>query len=166
MIRVLLLLGLVTGEALAQVASATLSGIVLDESADAVIPGLYKSVGAQDENDLRLERAVSSFNVGRRISGGYVVSLPTVRSFGLMMRNWRFTGTVTLQDSMSANVFYYAFDPANTGLPNRPNIVPGVSLTLPRGQRTPEEFFNLAAFTCRCPTLHFGTAGRNIVMAS
>jgi hypothetical protein len=39
MIRLLLLLGLVTGEALPQVASATLSGIVLDESG-AAAPGV------------------------------------------------------------------------------------------------------------------------------
>ena len=43
------------------------------DDADTVIPGFYDSVGAQDENNLRLERALSSFNVGRRISGGYVV---------------------------------------------------------------------------------------------
>ncbi len=105
------------------------------DDADTVIPGFYDSIGAQDENNLRLERALSSFNVGRRISGGYVVSLPAVHAFGPVLRNWQLTGTVTLQDGMPANVFYYAFDPDNTGLPNRPNIVPGVSLTLPRSQR-------------------------------
>jgi hypothetical protein len=45
------------------------------DDADTVIPGFYDSVGAQDENNLRLERALSSFNVGRRISGGYVIGL-------------------------------------------------------------------------------------------
>ena len=132
------------------------------DDADTVIPGFYDSLGAQDENNLRLERALSSFNVGRRISGGYVVSLPAVQALGPVLRDWQVTGTVTLQDGIAANVFYYAFDPANTGLPNRPDIVPGVSLTLPRNQRTPEEFFNTAAFTAPAPYT-FGNAGRDIV---
>jgi outer membrane receptor protein involved in Fe transport len=132
------------------------------DDADGVLPGTYYSVGAQDENNLRLERALSSFNVGRRISGGYVVGLPAVQAFGPVLRNWQLTGTVTLQDGMPLDIFYYAFDPANTGLPNRPNIVPGVSLTLPRSQRTTNEFFNTAAFTAPAPYT-FGDAGRNIV---
>ena len=132
------------------------------DDADTVIPGFYDSVGAQDENNLRLERALSSFNVGRRISGGYVIALPAVRALGPVLRNWQLTGTITLQDGVPVNIFYDAYDPANTGLPNRPNIVPGVSLTLPRSQRTPEEFFNTAAFTSPAPYT-FGDAGRNIL---
>ncbi|MGO4883764.1 MAG: TonB-dependent receptor domain-containing protein [Bryobacteraceae bacterium] len=132
------------------------------DDADTVIPGFYDSVGAQDENNLRLERALSSFNVGRRISGGYVIGLPAVRALGPVWKNWQLTGDVTLQDGMPMSVFYYAFDPANTGLPNRPDIVPGVPLTLPRGQRTTNEFFNTAAFTAPAPYT-FGNAGRNIV---
>jgi hypothetical protein len=132
------------------------------DDADTVIPGFYDSIGAQDENNLRLERALSSFNVGRRISGGYVVSLPAVNAFGPVLRNWQLTGTVTLQDGMPANIFYYSFDPDNTGLPNRPNIVPGASLTLPRNQRSTGEFFNTAAFTAPAPYT-FGDAGRDIV---
>ncbi len=132
------------------------------DDADTVIPGSYDSVGAQDENNLRLDRGLSFFNVGRRISGGYVINLPGVSAFGPVLRNWQLTGTVTLQDGTPVNVIYYAFDPANTGLPNRPNIVPGVSLTLPRSQRTPEEFFNTAAFTTPAPYT-FGDAGRDIV---
>ena len=36
------------------------------DDADSVIPGLGDSVGAQDERNLRLERGLSVFNVGRR----------------------------------------------------------------------------------------------------
>ncbi len=132
------------------------------DDADTVIPGFYQSVGAEDENNLRLERGLSSFNVGRRISAGYVVDLPAVRAFGPAGRNWQLSGTALLQDGMPVNVFYYGFDPANTGLPNRPNIVPGVSLTLPRSERTTTKFFNTAAFTAPAP-FTFGNAGRNIV---
>jgi hypothetical protein len=131
------------------------------DEADTVIPGFYESVGAQDENNLRLERALSSFNVGRRISVGYVVDLPTVRGFR-PLRNWQLSGIALVQDGMPVDIFYYGFDPANTGLPNRPDIVPGVSLTLPRGQRTTAESFNTAAFTAPAPYT-FGDAGRNLV---
>jgi len=95
------------------------------DEADTVIPGFYDSIGAQDENNLRLERGLSSFNVGRRISGGYVIGLPAVRAFGPVLRNWQLTGTVTLQDGVPLTIFYAAFDPANTGLPNRPISCPG-----------------------------------------
>jgi hypothetical protein len=132
------------------------------DDADTVIPGFYESVGAQDENNLRLERGLSSFNVGRRISAGYVVSVPTVHALGPVLRDWQVTGTITLQDGLPVNIFYYAFDPANTGLPNRPDLVPGVSLTLPRSQRNTNEFFNTAAFTTPAPYT-FGNAGRNLV---
>lgn len=132
------------------------------DDADTVLPGLYDSVGAQDENNLRLERGLSAFNVGRRISAGYVVNLPAVRALGPALRDWQLSGTVLLQDGVPLDVFYYAFDPANTGLPNRPDLVPGVSLTLPRSQRTTQQFFNTAAFTAPAP-YSFGNAGRNIV---
>ena len=132
------------------------------DEADTVIPGFYQSVGAQDENNLGLERGPSSFNVGRRIAGGYVVGLPSVRAFGPVLRDWQMTGNVILQDGMPLDIFYYAFDPANTGLPNRPNIVPGVPLSLPSSQRTTTTFFNTAAFAAPAPYT-FGDAGRNMV---
>jgi hypothetical protein len=132
------------------------------DDADTVIPAMYQSVGAEDENNLRLERALSSFNVGRRISAGYVINLPAVSALGPALRNWQLSGTALLQDGVPLDIFYYAFDPDNTGLPNRPNIVPGVPLTLPRSQRNTMEFFNTAAFTAPAPYT-FGDAGRNIV---
>jgi len=132
------------------------------DDADTVLSGLYDSVGAQDENNLGLERALSSFNCARRISGGYVVALPPINALGPVARGWQLTGTVTLQDGLPLDIFYYAFDPANTGLPNRPDLVPGVSLTLPRSKRNTNEFFNTAAFTAPAPYT-FGDAGRNIV---
>ncbi len=42
------------------------------DDADSIIPGLSDSFGAQDERNLRLERGLSSFNVGRRLSAGFV----------------------------------------------------------------------------------------------
>ena len=131
------------------------------DDADSVIPGLYDSVGAQDERNLRLERGLSFFNPGRRISAGYIWRLPETRVAGPVLRNWSLGGNVTLQDGTPLNVFYFGLDFANSDTPNRPNIVPGQSIQLPRGARSIEEFFNTAAFSAPAPYT-FGDAGRDV----
>ncbi|MBZ5625222.1 MAG: TonB-dependent receptor [Acidobacteriia bacterium] len=132
------------------------------DDADSVIPGLFDSVGAQDERNLRLERGLSFFNVGRRISAGYVYRLPETGIAGPLLRRWSVSGTVTLQDGTPLDPYYFAVDYANSGTPNRPNIVPGQSVWLPRDQRTADHFFNTAAFTAPAPYT-FGNAGRDTI---
>jgi hypothetical protein len=132
------------------------------DDADSPVPGLFDAVGAQDERNLRLERGLSFFNVGRRISAGYVYRLPDTHLAGPVLRGWSLSGTVTLQDGTPINPFYFALDRANSGTPNRPNIVPGQSITLPRTLRTSDEFFNTAAFAVPAPYT-FGDAGRDII---
>jgi hypothetical protein len=132
------------------------------DDASGIIPGLYDSVGAQDERNLRLERGLSFSNVGRRITGGYVYRLPDSRAAGPLLRGWSVSGTVTLQDGTPENPFYFAIDFANSGTPNRPNVVPGQSVTLPRDQRTSDHFINTNAFT-QAPAYTFGNAGRNTI---
>jgi hypothetical protein len=132
------------------------------DDADSVIPGLFDSVGAQDERNLRLERGLSFSNPGRRIAAGYVYRLPNVKFAGPILRQWTLSGTVTLQDGTPVDPFYFALDFANSGTPNRPNIVPGQSVTLPRDQRTADHFFNTDAFTAPAP-FTFGNAGRDTI---
>jgi hypothetical protein len=69
---------------------------------------------------------------------------------------------VTLQDGTPLNAFYFSEDIANSGTANRPNVVPGQSITLPRSQRTSTRFFNTGAFVDPAPYT-FGDAGRDIV---
>jgi outer membrane receptor protein involved in Fe transport len=132
------------------------------DDADSPILGLFESVGAQDERNLRLERGLSFSNPGRRISAGYVFRLPEPRFAGGLLRRWSLSGTVTLQDGMPEDPFYFGLDFANSGTPNRPNIVPGQSPLLPRSQRTADHFFNTAAFTAPAP-FTFGNAGRDTI---
>ncbi|HVP45017.1 MAG TPA: carboxypeptidase regulatory-like domain-containing protein [Bryobacteraceae bacterium] len=134
------------------------------DDADLPIAGLYDAVGAQDERNLRLERGLSFFNVGRRLSSGYVYNLPSVGpGFSrLVTRNWQTSGIVTIQDGTPENVFYFATDIANSGTFNRPNIVPGQSISLPRDQRTPDHWFNTSAFS-QPASYTFGNAGRDII---
>jgi len=133
------------------------------DDADSVIPGLFDSVGAQDERNLRLERGLSFSNPGRRIAAGYVYRLPRARVAGPLLRHWSLSGTVTLQDGTPEDPFYFALDFANSGTFNRPNVVPGQSVTLPRSQRTADHFFNTAAFTAPAP-FTFGNAGRDTLL--
>jgi hypothetical protein len=78
----------------------------------------------------------------------------------MVLSGWSFSGIVTLQDGSPENPVYFATDFANSGTPNRPDVVPGQSVTLPKDQRTAENWFNRAAFSDPKP-FTFGNAGRN-----
>ena len=133
------------------------------DDADLPIVGLFDAAGSQDERNLRLERGLSFFNVGRRLSSGYVYNLPVAAGFlRPLVRNWQTSGIFTIQDGTPENPFYFSQDFANSGTPNRPNIVPGQSISLPPGQRTPDHWFNTAAFS-QPAAYTFGNAGRDIL---
>ena len=53
-------------------------------------------------------------------------------------------------------------DFANSGTPNRPNIVPGQTIALPRSLRSSSEFFNTGAFSAPAP-FTYGNAGRDVI---
>jgi outer membrane receptor protein involved in Fe transport len=129
------------------------------DDADSPIPGFFESFGAQDERNLRLERGLSFHDVGRRISAAFVWRLPGRH---VALRDWQLSGIAVLQDGTPLNPVYFVYDPANSGTPNRPDVVPGVDVRLPRSQRTPERFFNSSAFRDPAP-FTFGAAGRNIL---
>ncbi len=144
---------------------AFLSSFVWSKSiddADSVVPGQFESFGAQDERNLRLERGLSFFNVGRRFSGSVLYNLPAAHAFHYVLKDWQVNGIVTVQDGTPLNPVYLGFDPANSGTPNRPDVVAGQPLLLPDGQRTADHYYNPAAF--QAPKAYtFGNAGRNIL---
>jgi hypothetical protein len=133
------------------------------DDADTIIPGFYDSVGAQDERNLRLERGLSVFNVGRRISSGFVYNLPNRGFLNPLLGHWQTSGIVTLQDGTPVSPIYAAYDGANAGTTNRPNVVPGQNIALPGSQRTAANWFNTNAFSTPAP-LTFGNAGRDIII--
>ena len=133
------------------------------DDADSVLPGQFDSVGAQDERNLRLERGLSFFNVGRRLSAGYVYNLPAAGGFlRPVLTHWQTSGIITVQDGTPLNPVYFAYDGANSGTVNRPNIVPGQKISLPSSQRTADHWFNTNAFSTPAP-FTFGNAGRDII---
>lgn len=141
------------------------------DDADGVIPGFFDSMGAQDERNLRLERGLSFFDVRKRLTFNFVYDLPFGRGrrypaaspvLTQLVSGWRASGIVLLQDGTPLNPVYFAFAPANSDTPNRPNVVLGQKLALPRSRRSPERFFNTGAFSEPAP-FTFGNAGRNIL---
>ena len=133
----------------------------IDDSS-AVVPSLFNGGGAQDERNLRLERALSVFNVSRRLSGAFVYNLPGAGRLPHLLQGWQLSGVITSQDGTQFDPLYVASDTANAGTFTRPDIVPGQAISLPAGQRTANRWFNTAAFTAP-PPLRFGNAGRNTI---
>ena len=132
------------------------------DDATSVIVGLYDSAGAQNENDLRSERGLSFFDVRSRLSAGFTWNLPALQQAHWLTANWRLSSILTFQDGTPLDPLYFGFDFANTGTPNRPNVVPGQRISLPGSQRTPDHWFNTAAFSDPAP-FTFGNAGRDVI---
>jgi hypothetical protein len=132
------------------------------DDADTIVPGFFASFGAQNEGNLHLERGLSFSNVPRRFSAGYVYSLPAAPVLRFVTKDWQLSGNITLQDGTPLNPVYFATDYANSGTPNRPNVVAGQPILLPENQRDADHFYNPAAFTSPAP-FTFGNAGRNIL---
>jgi hypothetical protein len=130
------------------------------DNADDLIQGQYESWGAQDERNLHLERGLSFFDVRYRFSAGTVYSIPTAPVLRAALKNWQVSGNVTLQTGTPLNPVYFATDYANSGTPNRPNIVPGQSLLA--AHPTADQFYNPAAISAPAPYT-FGDAGRDIL---
>ncbi len=132
------------------------------DDADSPVVGNYDSFGAQDERNLHLERGLSFFDVRYRLAGGYVYSIPAAPVWKPVFSNWQLTGNLTFQTGTPLNPVYFATDFANSGTPNRPNVVPGQSISLPEDQRSADRLFNTAAFSNPAP-FTFGDAGRDII---
>ena len=132
------------------------------DDADGIVAGSFESFGAQDERNLRLERGLSFFDVRRRLAGGYVYTFPSAPVWRPVFSHWQISGNLTFQDGTPLNPVYYSTDFANSGTPNRPNVVPGVNVNLPSGQRNADHFFNVNAFSAPAP-FTFGDAGRDIL---
>jgi hypothetical protein len=67
-----------------------------------------------------------------------------------------------LQNGTPVNPVYFSTDFANTGTPNRPNVVAGQNVILPVNQRSADRYFNTAAFSDPQPYT-FGDAGRDTI---
>jgi hypothetical protein len=117
-----------------------------------------------DQRNIKdLERARSSFDARHRFVASFSYDLPLKfknRALSALLGNWQAGGIITQQSGLPFTV-NITTDRANNGLLNqRPNLVGDPNL--PGNQRTPERWFNTAAFAVQ-PLGTLGTAGRNIV---
>jgi hypothetical protein len=145
---------------LSLIASYTLAKAIDDSSSD------YGS-GYQDEYNLRLERAVSGFDVRHRLSVGYVYDLPfgkgkplspSNRALQYIVSGWEASGIVTLQTG-SPFTITSGRDVANVGSGGqRPDRIASGTLSNP----TISEWFDTSAFVMNAPYT-FGNSGRNIL---
>jgi hypothetical protein len=129
----------------------------------------------QNSYDLRQERALSNFDVRHRLSVSYSYDLPIGKARALLSDNgllstifggWQMNGIVTLQTGRPFTVALLPeIDNSGTGRStlgflgnDRPNVVGNAQ----PDRRTPEQWFNTAAFVFP-PRGTFGNAGRNIL---
>jgi hypothetical protein len=123
--------------------------------------------GVEDEYNLRLERAVSSFDYRHRLSVGYVYDLPFGKGKALQPSNsvlsaivsgWETTGIVTLQSGAPFTVTS-GRDVANTGSGSqRPDRIRSGEISNP----TIDQWFDTSAFVLNAPYT-WGNSGRNIL---
>lgn len=110
-----------------------------------------------------LERALSSFDIRHRAIISLTYDLPYKSDNKLMtglLGNWQ-VGSIITQQSGQPFSINLSDDRANVGIPQqRPNLVGNPNL--PSDQRTPQNWFNTAAFVAQ-PIGSYGNAGRNIL---
>ena len=128
---------------------------------------------AQNDADLKAERALSNQDQRHNFQSNFVYELPfgENRAFfaGSSARllnfisGWTFNGNFTMASGFPLTAHYTSPGSASgSALYNslRPDVT-GLPITLPRDQRTKLEFFNTAAFAFPAGT--YGTAGRNSI---
>jgi hypothetical protein len=124
----------------------------------------------QNSYNVRAERARSDFDLRHRLSVSYSYDLPSghfdERWLRGLLGGWQTFGILTFQTGRPFTVALQPdFDNSNTGISilgfganNRPNVVGDPHV----GHRTPDQWFNPAAFAI-APFGSFGNAGRNIL---
>jgi hypothetical protein len=126
------------------------------------------AVVAQNDQDLRAERGISSFNQRHTLNLFYVLSSPVAESGGLlhgsgwslrMLKDWTISGGITAGSGtpLTARVLGNVSDTGGTGAVGS-GRADATGLPLYEGAG----FFNLAAFAIP-PSGRFGNAGRNTI---
>lgn len=130
------------------------------------IPG--QQTRPQNSRDLAAEKGLSAFDIRHRFVGSYVYALPFYTSRqGLRaaaLGGWRLSGIVTTETGRPFTVYDSADPNAGTLVDNtRPNVLSNPNL--PRGQQTPQRWFNTAAFQRITPGT-WGNEGRNTLFTA
>jgi hypothetical protein len=124
----------------------------------------------QNPFDRKAERGLEDVHTKHRLVSSYLYDLPFGRgrrwwggaghTMNLLFGGWSVSGNTTMAAGSPFNLSVNG-NPANTGGPNRPNVVGEPNLS--REERTLNRFFNTSAFAPNAPYT-FGNAGRNILI--
>jgi outer membrane receptor protein involved in Fe transport len=125
---------------------------------------------AQDPNNLAAERGNSMFDARHRFVLSYQWSIPYLQHsstvYGHVLDNWQLNGILTAMSGTPFTVFD-SNDPSMQG--SAPEITgfaadrPNVTGNPNSGPHTPQEWFNISAFTPVTTPPGFGDEGRNVV---
>jgi hypothetical protein len=132
------------------------------------------SAVAQNDSDLAAERSLSSQDQRHNFQTNFAYELPigqnrmffSTASTKLLniISGWTFNGNLTIASGNPLNPRYASSSgsTSSAALYNslRPDVT-GLPISLPRGERTAQQFFNDAAFTI--PSGAYGDAGRNSI---
>jgi hypothetical protein len=119
------------------------------------------STNLDESNIKNLERGLSTFDIRHRLTVSFTYDLPFKfgnKTLNAVFSNWQAGGIITEQSGQPFTV-NITTDRANNGLLNqRPNLIGDPN----SGPRTPDQWFNTAAFIVQ-PVGTLGTAGRDIL---
>ncbi len=137
----------------------------------AIDNGSRWNIGAQDFQKLKAEKGLADFDVRQRFSYSFTYDLPfgsgkrylsgAIGPFGKLISGWQLGGIITFQSGQPISAII-ARDQANVGTAGqRPNLIGNPNL--PSNQRSPDRWFNTAAFVLPAQ-FTFGNAGRDIII--
>ena len=122
-------------------------------------------IAPQNPYYLRAERSLSDEHFAHRFGTTFVYQLPTLDSSSSVVRGilggWTTAGILTLSSGRLVNLSVQG-NPANTGSPNRPNVLRDWRLS--SSERSLDEWFDTSAFVKNDP-FTFGNAARNLIEA-
>jgi hypothetical protein len=149
------------------------SSYTFSKSIDDVSGGGGSSV-AQNDLDLAAERALSSQDQRHSFQANFMYELPIGQNRAFFagaspallnfIAGWTFNGSITLAGGSPMTARYASSGGGGTGAALYNSLradSTGLPVSLPRGERTTQMFFNTAAFTI--PSGPYGTAGRNTI---
>lgn len=128
----------------------------------------------QDENNLRADRGLSSFDVRHRVILNGIYEFPfgdrkrwfnKGGAFAQILGDWQISGNSILQSAnyFTPRVLGSAINNSGTGAnQSERSDYNGFPISLPSSQQTTDHFFNTLAFVSPTPG-RFGDAGRNII---
>jgi trimeric autotransporter adhesin len=129
---------------------------------------------AQNDKDLKAEWALGSQDQRHNFQTSFVYELPfgenraffagSSRKILNFIAGWTFNGNFTMASGMPLTPHYTSANGSTSSSAMYNSLRPdatGLSIALPRDERTKMEYFNTAAFAI--PTGTYGTAGRNSI---